>query len=129
MDQKLSKQKPVNLDLTSIRFPITAIVSILHRISGLLVFLAIPVLLWLLQQSLASADQFNQLRNYFNQSLLVRAVTWFILSAFIYHLIAGIRHLLMDLGWGETLRGGRAGAIIVILSSIILALLVGVWLW
>ena len=93
----MNKQRPVNLNLFTIKFPIPAIVSILHRISGVIVFLLIPLLLWMLHASLASVEQFDALRDTLD-SPLIRFTLWVGLSALLFHLVAGIRHLFMDAG-------------------------------
>lgn len=121
-------KRPVNLALTTLHFPITAIISILHRISGLLLFLSLPIVLYLFQQSLASIEDFDSLQDCF-QSVILRLVVWAILSALWYHLIAGIRHLLMDWGVGESKTGGRIGARVVLTLAIVAILLTGMWLW
>jgi len=122
------KKRPVNLDLTTIKQPITAVASILHRISGVILFLAIPFFLWLLQTSLNSTDSFNALQTCLNYPL-IKFGLWLLISALLYHLLAGIRHLLMDCGLGESKCGGRLGAKLVIISSLILAVFAGVALW
>lgn len=124
----MHKKKPVNLDLMTIRFPITAIVSILHRISGVILFLVIPGLLMLLSVSLRSQYDFNNLVIKL-QAPGVKFVTFLILAALIYHFIAGIRHLIMDLGFGEEKRSGKVGARIVLAISIVIMVIVGAWLW
>ncbi len=124
----VNKKRPVNLDLRTIRFPLPAITSILHRISGFLLFLLIPVLLWALSASLSSADSFAALKECFSYPI-AKFCVWVILSALAYHLVAGIRHLLMDCGWGESLTGGRMGAKLILIVSAILIIAVGVWLW
>ena len=124
----MDKKRPVNLQLTTIKFPIPAIISILHRISGLIVFLAIPFLLWMLYHSLATRAGFYNIQQFVHQPL-IKITFWVILSGMFYHLIAGIRHLLMDAGIGETLAGARCSAKFVLVLSIISAILVGVWLW
>lgn len=124
----MQKQRPVNLDLLSIRFPLPAIVSILHRISGVILFLLIPMLLLILADSLASPVSFLNLQ-YLFASPILKLIVWVILSALIYHLTAGLRHLLMDAGVGETKSGGRIGAILVLAISVLLILLAGVWIW
>lgn len=124
----MKQQRPVNLNLFTIRFPIPAIVSILHRISGVLLFLLIPFIIWGLDLSLASQQDFDNLRQ-FMTSPFMKFITWFLLSAFIYHLIAGIRHLLMDMGIGEELKSGRLSAQITLIMSLILIVLAGIWLW
>jgi len=52
-----------------------------------------------------------------------------LLSALLYHLVAGVRHLIMDMGIGETLEGGRLGSKIIIAVSVVLIVLAGVWIW
>ncbi len=123
-----NRKRPVNLDLTTIQFPVPAIASILHRISGVILFFCIPLLLWALQSSLDSLDSFNALYACV-MSGVGKFVLWAILTALLYHLLAGIRHLLMDTGIGETLKSGRLGAKLVIGVSIFLSLSIGVWLW
>lgn len=124
----MKNKRPINLDLTTIQFPITAVVSILHRISGIIVFLFIPYLLWILGHSLASAENFAQIKDSFS-SPFFRFVLWIMLAGLLYHLVAGIRHLLMDAHVGEELHSGRIGANAVMVISIILIILAGIWLW
>ncbi len=124
----MNNKRPVNLDLTTIKLPLPGVTSILHRISGFALFLAMPILLWMLQQSMASADTFNELQSLLG-NLLVKLVLWAILAGIIYHLVAGIKHLIMDAGFGETLQGARTGAWMVLFVSGFLVLVVGVWLW
>ncbi len=124
----MKKNRPVNLDLMTIRMPINAIVSILHRISGVFIFLAIPMLLWMFQLSVSSQLGFAQLQECLT-SPLSKLVMWGVLSAFIYHLVAGIRHLIMDMGIGEEKQSGRLAAKISLAISIVLIVALGVWLW
>jgi succinate dehydrogenase / fumarate reductase cytochrome b subunit len=124
----VKSQRPVNLDLRTIKLPVTAYTSILHRISGVILFLGIAVLLVALGKSLASEEGFEQVKGYL-ASPLVKLVTWGLLSALLYHLVAGVRHLIMDMGIGETLQGGTLGSKIVIAVSVVLILLAGVWIW
>jgi succinate dehydrogenase / fumarate reductase cytochrome b subunit len=62
-------------------------------------------------------------------SPLAKLVTWGILSALLYHLVAGVRHLMMDMGIGESLEGGKLGSKIVIAVSVVVIVLAGVWIW
>ena len=62
-------------------------------------------------------------------SPLAKFVAWGLLSALLYHLVAGIRHLIMDMGIGETLEGGKLGSKIVIVISVVMIVLAGVWIW
>ena len=122
------RSAPVNLDLSTIKFPVTAIASITHRVTGVAIFLALPILLWMLDRSLASPESFADLKALMT-SPLVKLVVWAILAVLLYHLVAGIRHLIMDTGVGETLEGGRRGAKLVFIISAVLILLVGGWIW
>ncbi|AOE49664.1 succinate dehydrogenase, cytochrome b556 subunit [Kangiella sediminilitoris] len=122
------KKRPKNLDLTTVSFPVPAISSILHRITGVVLFIAVPILLWMLQKSLDSAG-YAELQAMFSESIVWQFILWAILTSVAYHVIAGVRHLLMDLGIGETLEGGRRGAWAVLLLSVISAVLLGVWVW
>jgi len=124
----VDNNRPINLDLTTIRFPIPAIASIFHRISGVVLFLFIPVMLWMLQQVMGSEAQFDQMKTCLG-SIWFQWVLWGGLTALSYHLIAGIRHLLMDMDIGETLKGGRIGAWIVIVLALICSFLIGAGLW
>ena len=125
----MNDKRPVNLDLSTIKFPVTAIAFITHRVTGVAIFLALPILLWMLDRSLTSPESFADLKELMMTSLLVKLVVWAILSVLLYHLVAGIRHLIMDAGVGESLEGGRRGAKLTFLISVVLILLVGGWIW
>ena len=119
--------RPVNLDLSTIHFPITAIVSILHRISGVVIAIATPFLLYILYLSLQSPHHYNWVLELLTLPL-VKVLFWLVLTAIGYHCIAGIRHLLMDLGIGESLLGGRVGAWIVIVCATLCSVVIFLWL-
>jgi len=103
------------------RFPVTAWVSILHRLSGAFVFLLIPGVLWLLQESLASETRFLSLQKTLGHPAW-KMFIWLIFSAIVYHSAAGIRHLGMDLHWGDSKKAARASAWIVLSLSFSLIL-------
>ena len=124
----MKSQRPVNLDLRTIKLPITAYTSILHRISGVILFVGLAVLLYALDKSLASEEGFEQVKACMT-SPLAKLVIWGLLSALLYHLVAGVRHLIMDMGIGETLEGGKLGSQIVIAVSAVVIVLLGVWIW
>lgn len=124
----MNKPRPVYLDLSKIRLPAMAVVSILHRVSGFVLFLAIPYILYLWNQSLATASTYDEIRGAL-QSYWARGIVYLILLALLYHWVAGIRHLLMDMGVGEEKISGRRGARIVLMVLVLLAIGLGVWLW
>ncbi len=124
----MKPQRPIHLNLLKIRFPLPAIVSILHRASGVLMFLFIPLLLWLLSSSLANESAFDHIHQCIRMPMIAFLI-WVMLSALWFHLVAGIRHLCMDAGIGESLIGGRIGAYLVLIFSTLGIALAGVWLW
>lgn len=86
------------------------------------------MLLYALDKSLASEEGFEQVKACMT-SPLVKLVIWGLLSALLYHLVAGVRHLIMDMGIGETLEGGKLGSQIVLAVSAVVIVLAGVWIW
>lgn len=122
------KQRPININPLSIRLPVPAWVSIMHRLSGLLVFALIPVLLWCLQESLASEQQFNELVQAMD-AFWLKALLFFFCAGFIFHICAGIRHLLMDVHIGESLCAARMSAKGVLIVSGVLILSSLLWFW
>ncbi|MEQ8803054.1 succinate dehydrogenase, cytochrome b556 subunit [Haliea sp.] len=124
----MKDKRPVNLDIGSMRLPITAWASITHRASGVFLFVAMAFLVWALDMSLRSPESFSALQSAL-ASPLAKLILWVIAAALIYHALAGVRHLIMDFGIGESLEGGVLGARLVIALSILLTLLVGVMIW
>lgn len=124
----MNKKRPVNLDLGTLKFPAMAIASILHRISGMVLFLLLPLLLYFLYLSLDNEESYTNLQGIL-QSPYNKFLLWVFIAALIYHLLAGIRHLLMDVGIGEHLEEGRRSAIFVIGCSVVLTILAGIWIW
>ncbi len=120
--------RPIHLDLTKMHFPITAIISILHRVSGVMLFLLLPFALYCLSQSLQSHGTFVGLTETLRTPIFI-ILMWILLSAAFFHLIAGIRHIIMDGGFFEALKPARRSALIVIILEIIAIFGLGVWLW
>lgn len=110
------------------RLPVTAWASITHRATGVFLFAGMAFLIWGLDASLRSPESFAALQDTL-ASPLAKLVLWAILAGLIYHSLAGVRHLIMDMGVGETLEGGVLGARIVMVLAVVLTLLAGVWIW
>lgn len=124
----MNKKRPVNLDLGTMKFPPMAIASILHRVSGVILFILLPVMLFLLGQSIQSEETFNQLTRKFSEPSY-KVMVWAFSSALVYHLLAGIRHMIMDLGIGESLCAGRRSSILVIGLAVVSTIFLGIWIW
>ncbi len=124
----MKDNRPVNLDIGTMRLPITAWVSISHRATGVILFVGMAVLLWLLDASLSGPEGFASVAECLD-SFIAKLILWGVVSALIYHSLAGIKHLIMDFGIGETMEGGVAGARIVIVLAIVLIVFAGVWIW
>jgi succinate dehydrogenase / fumarate reductase, cytochrome b subunit len=102
----MQKQRPKNLNLFTIRLPINAVVSILHRASGIALFLALPLILYAFQTSLRTSESYAALVNLFSHwffKLILIGFSW----AFFHHFFAGIRHLLQDIHWMTSLQKAR----------------------
>lgn len=129
LDRPVVKPRPVYLDLLHIRQPLPAVVSILHRISGALLFVAgIPLVLWVTQRALASPQAWEAMRATLSHpfaKLVLLALAW----AYLHHFIAGIRHLVMDLHVGMELKSARTSAAVTLVLSLLLTLGVAIRLW
>lgn len=129
MNQKPAKKnRPKNLNLFTIRLPINALVSILHRATGCALFMILPVILLLLQCSLRSAEDL-QLVLAFLHSPFIKLVLMGLAWAFFHHFFAGIRHLAMDVHWMTTLMKARYTSKVVMVLGLFATLVVSITLW
>lgn len=115
--------RPYFLNLVKIRLPLPGFVSILHRISGILMFLAIPFAVYLLDLSLESEQGFHDAERLLSQPLM-KLVLLVLAWSIIHHFYAGIRFLLIDFDLGVYKAASRRGAVLVILAEIITLALV-----
>ncbi len=127
-ERKAMKRSPKYLDLTRIRLPLPGFVSILHRASGLFLYLFMPFLLYLLQQSLASEQDFDALGNMLS-AYPAKMALLFLLWAFLHHFCAGIRFLLLDIDVGIALGPARTSSKWVMIVSLFLTAFAGAMLW
>ena len=121
------KERPKYLDLTKIRLPIPGIVSILHRISGVVLFFFLPLLIFLLDRSLSSAESFVTYLVVLNNPMM-RLVLVGLLWAYMHHFCAGIRFLFLDIHKGLELQTARASSKIVLVVSLVLTIVLGIFL-
>ena len=124
----MRKDRPKNLDLTTVKFPITAIASIVHRVSGIIIFIALAIFLSLLNCSLSDQHGFNQVVTYFD-NFLIEFVAWGTLTALAYHAVFGVRHMIQDLGHWEEMESASLTAKGGFVVTAVLSLLAGVLVW
>ena len=120
--------RPIFLDIISIRLPIPGIVSILHRISGVLLFISLPLLLRLLAGTLDNAAAIETYRAIVAHPLVKIGLIG-LLWAYLHHFFAGIRFLFLDAHKGLDLNTARATAKTVMALALICTAILGVWLW
>ena len=120
--------RPKYLNLMQIRMPVPALVSIMHRASGAVLFLALPLLLWWWQISLTSMDTFSAFKTLASHWFVKLAMIG-LLWGYLHHLCAGIRHLVMDLDMATELASARFTSVLVLAVSITLTLVTGALLW
>lgn len=124
----MNRQRPKHLALHLIKLPLPGIVSILHRISGLMLFLALPILLLMLQYSLNSIETYTELMSMLAHPL-VKVMLLGLLWAFLHHFCAGLRYLAIDLHLVRDLARARNSSKVVMAVSLALTVLLGVKLW
>ena len=110
-----NNQRPVYLNLLRIHLPVGGVVSILHRVTGVLLVVSLPFLLLLLQQSLASVEDYRRVTALLH-TLPVRILLFVLLVTLAHHFFAGVRHLLLDLDVGISRHGGKRGAWLVLIA-------------
>lgn len=123
----MKSNRPINLPLSQViavnsKSPI-AMASILHRVSGIVLFLLVPVMLCILQTSLTSQEGFDAVF----ENVALRFVAWIFVAATAYHFVMGIKHLLADLGMNEEFNSGRMAAVISFVIAAVLIVASFVW--
>ncbi len=117
--------------IVSYRLPPAGIVSILHRISGMLMFLLLPFVIWMLDTSLSTEISFDVFKNAFVAGLgpipgvLVKLVALALIWGYLHHFIAGVRHLWMDATHSVSKEQGHSSAVLTLASSVLLTLALG----
>lgn len=122
---EMTKQRPKHLALHQIRLPLAGYASILHRVSGAGLFLMLPLLIWLLQLSLASTQESAAMFGALTGNLLVKLILLGLVWAFLHHFCMGIRILLIDIHIGVEKQQAHASAVAVMVVSLALTLIFG----
>ncbi|MCV2402591.1 succinate dehydrogenase, cytochrome b556 subunit [Marinomonas sp. C2222] len=125
----MNKKRPVNLELNTISLPITAIASILHRVSAVIIWVALAFFLPTLYISLGSPEGFDSVKSMVSENFLAQFVIWGFLTAGGYYAMAGMKHIIQDMGHFEELESGMLISKVVIGVGIVISLLFGAWIW
>ncbi|MAF18376.1 MAG: succinate dehydrogenase, cytochrome b556 subunit [Oceanospirillaceae bacterium] len=125
----MSKNRPVNLDLRTIKQPLPAIVSISHRITGVMLFVGLIFMFILFDMSLSGAEGFATAETIMQEYFLAKFIAWGLLVSLSFHLFSGLKHLVQDFGYGEELASADVAAKVVIAATVVTAFLAGYWVW
>lgn len=118
-------------DLRTYRLPPAGVVSILHRISGLLMFLLMPLIIWMFDTSVSSEISFAKFSSAFSIGIgfipgwFMKLVALALIWSYLHHFIAGVRHLYMDMTHSVTKEFGRSSALVTLALSVGLTLILG----
>lgn len=124
------KNRPKNLNLFTIRLPINAIVSILHRVSGIGLFLALPLILLAFQASVGTPRHYSSLMQILD-TWIIKLVLIGFAWAFFHHFFAGIRHLLQDIHWMTSLQKARFSSRVLLwlVATLVVIFALCIWMW
>ena len=137
MTELAKKKRPefrnINLfsDVRTYRLPLAGFISILHRVSGMLMFILLPLVIWMFDTSVSSEISFARFSAAFNVGLgfvpgwFIKLVTLALIWAYLHHLAAGVRHLYLDVSHKTTKDFGRQSAVATLVFSIGLTLILG----
>jgi len=124
----MANRRPKYLNLFRIKLPLPGVISFLHRVSGALLFVAIPLFLVVFQLTLGSPADFEKVKQGL-ESPLVKLVLIVLLWGYSHHFFAGLRFLAMDMGFGMELGKTRRNSWLVVAFSLTLTAMIGGWLW
>ncbi|NDH09180.1 MAG: succinate dehydrogenase, cytochrome b556 subunit [Gammaproteobacteria bacterium] len=124
----MKQNRPINLDLRTLHFPVMAITSIMHRVSGIIIFILLPFMIYFLQLSLGSKESYLHMLELLDKSFY-KLIVWGFLSALVYHFMAGVRHMIADYGYGETVGVAKKTARLLLTLTVMTTVLLGVWVW
>ena len=124
----MKSDRPVNLNIFTIAFPLAALASITHRITGGALFVGLAFGFYALQLALSSPEGFVEAAA-LSDSVLGRIIFIGLIFSLSYHILAGIKHLLLDFHIGDSLAAAQMGSIVVIVLAVIDTIVFGVLLW
>ncbi|MFT7654922.1 MAG: succinate dehydrogenase / fumarate reductase cytochrome b subunit [Limisphaerales bacterium] len=124
----MQSNRPVNLNLFTINFPLAAIVSITHRVTGGMLFVGFGFGLYAMQMALGGSKGFAEAQ-VLMQTPLAKFILLGLLFVLTFHVVAGLKHLMLDFHIGDSLRASQIGSQVVCLLSIAITASLGALLW
>ena len=125
----MTKQRPKNLAINTMRLPITAYASILHRVSGVIIWFAMVLLVPIIFFVQQSESNFDLVRQLVADNFLVQFVVWGMLTALTYYCMGTIKHIIQEFGYFEDLAGGILVSRLAIGIAIVISVLIGYGVW
>jgi len=125
----MNKQRPVNLDLSTIQMPITANASILHRVSAVVLWLGMAIFLTALIIALGSEEGYESVYALVTDNFIGQFISWGMLTAFGYYAAATLKHVIQEMGHFEELDSGRQISAAALIIGVVLAVVWGIWIW
>ena len=125
----MKRNRPKNLDLTTIQLPVMGVASILHRVSAIIIWASLAIFLPMLYLSLSSAEGFSQVQELLTTNGFVQFIVWGLLTAVGYYTMGGLKHLIQEFGYFESLEGGRSISQVALGLGVVLSVLFGFWIW
>ncbi len=131
---EMTKTRPGTMrliDAVKYRLPVAALVSILHRVSGAIMFVLLPFVIWMFDVSVTSEISFERFTSAFGAGIgfvpgwLVKIAVLGLIWAYLHHFIAGVRHLWMDMTHSVTKAQGHSSAVITLIASLVLTVVLG----
>ncbi|NTS76222.1 succinate dehydrogenase, cytochrome b556 subunit [Catenovulum sp. SM1970] len=125
----MKDNRPKNLDLSTIKLPIMGLASILHRISAVIIWVAMAYFIPVLYISLESPEGFHKIQSMLAENFIAQFFAWGFLTALGYYVMGSLKHIIQEFGYFETIEGGRLISNVAIGLGILLSVLFGCWIW
>tara|TARA_B100000767_G_scaffold242092_1_gene238947 strand:- start:881 stop:1267 length:387 start_codon:yes stop_codon:yes gene_type:complete len=124
-----NKTNPVDIQFGKFSWPITAIASITHRVSAVVIWVGLGILLGCIYYAKQSPEAFDQLAQLIEEYFIGQFIVWGLLTAFGYYCMGTIKHLIQDMGYCEEFSSGKIISWVAISLGVILSILAGVYVW
>jgi succinate dehydrogenase / fumarate reductase cytochrome b subunit len=125
----MKDKRPKNMDMTTMKLPIMGVASILHRVSAVIIWISLVYFLPILYISLESAQGFAKIETMLIESFTAKFFTWGFMTAAGYYIFGGLKHMIQELGYFESLQDGKLISQIAIGLGVVLSVVFGIWIW